>query len=159
LYTKLFASQDQVALLGDAGHPTLPYQAQGAAMAVEDGAVLGKLLGLLNARCSADPSLSRDESVKLALTSLLKFYEQLRKTRTTRNVHGAIVNRKIFHLEDGILQSIRDLLLRYAGLTRETDWTWVSSFRQRHMLGFDVLEDCKKAFALWKDFDGMKIGL
>ena len=27
-------------LLGDAAHPTLPYLAQGAAMAIEDGAVL-----------------------------------------------------------------------------------------------------------------------
>ena len=43
-----------VALLGDACHPTLPYQARGAAMAVEDGATLGKLLGLYaSARSSA----------------------------------------------------------------------------------------------------------
>src|ERR1700748_76062 len=41
--------QGHTVLLGDACHPTLPYQAQGAAMAVEDGAVLGRLLGLLNA--------------------------------------------------------------------------------------------------------------
>jgi salicylate hydroxylase len=36
-----------VALLGDACHPTLPYQVQGAAMAVEDGLALGVLLGKL----------------------------------------------------------------------------------------------------------------
>lgn len=35
-------------MLGDSCHPTLPYQAQAAAMAVEDGAVLGESLGLLS---------------------------------------------------------------------------------------------------------------
>jgi salicylate hydroxylase len=34
-------TKDSVALLSDACHPTLPYQAQGATMAVEDGATLG----------------------------------------------------------------------------------------------------------------------
>lgn len=34
--------------MGDACHPTLPYRARGAAMAVEDGAVLARLLGLLH---------------------------------------------------------------------------------------------------------------
>ncbi|KAK5025884.1 hypothetical protein LTR13_010348 [Exophiala sideris] len=37
-------TKGSVALLGDACHPTLPYQGQGAAMAVEDGASLGRLL-------------------------------------------------------------------------------------------------------------------
>lgn len=32
-------------LIGDAAHPTLPYLAQGAAMAVEDAAVLTRALG------------------------------------------------------------------------------------------------------------------
>jgi salicylate hydroxylase len=37
---------DRVALLGDAVHPTLPYMAQGAAMAIEDAAVLSRALAL-----------------------------------------------------------------------------------------------------------------
>ncbi|MED5358994.1 MAG: FAD-dependent monooxygenase [Pseudomonadota bacterium] len=32
-------------LIGDAAHPTLPYLAQGAAMAVEDAAILTRALG------------------------------------------------------------------------------------------------------------------
>ncbi|MGN6581244.1 MAG: FAD-dependent monooxygenase [Bordetella sp.] len=36
----------RVALLGDAVHPTLPYMAQGAAMAIEDAAVLARALDL-----------------------------------------------------------------------------------------------------------------
>src|SRR5207237_1235581 len=38
-------------LLGDAAHPMLPYLAQGAAMAIEDAAVLGDCLG----RAAHDP--------------------------------------------------------------------------------------------------------
>src|SRR4051794_29020373 len=40
--------KDSVVLLDDACHPTLPYHAQGAAMAVEDGAALGILIGSLS---------------------------------------------------------------------------------------------------------------
>lgn len=38
-------AQGRVALLGDAAHPTRPYLAQGAAMALEDAWTLGRLLG------------------------------------------------------------------------------------------------------------------
>ncbi|KAJ6127626.1 Monooxygenase FAD-binding [Penicillium sp. IBT 18751x] len=131
-----------VALLGDACHPTLPYQAQGAAMAVEDGAVIGKLLGFLQ-----DRNLSNDSSL---VASVLKIYEQIRKTRTTRNVHGAAMNRQLFHIDDGIFQIIRDFALRYAGVTRKSDWTWFSSFRQRQTLGNDVLRDCERVLQAWE---------
>ena len=50
-------STRRVTLLGDAAHPTLPYLAQGAAMAIEDGAVLTRALGDARAyspmRCSS----------------------------------------------------------------------------------------------------------
>lgn len=141
--TKLILStKGAVALLGDACHPTLPYQAQGAAMAVEDGAVIGKLLGSLQ-----DQKSSNDSSF---VASVLNLYEQIRKAQTTRNVRGAVMNRQLFHINDGILQVIRDFALGYAGVTRKSDWTWFSSFRQRQTLGNDVLDDCKKAFQAWE---------
>ncbi|KAJ5643811.1 uncharacterized protein N7484_006318, partial [Penicillium longicatenatum] len=141
-----------VTLLGDACHPTLPYQAQGAAMAVEDGALIGKLLGLLHAHCTKlerDPSLSTNESTQKNIISVLELYEQIRKKRTSRSVQGAIMNRKLFHMQDGLIRRIRDLLLGYAGVTRKSDWTWLSSFRQRQILGYDVLEDSTKLFETW----------
>lgn len=52
---------------GDACHPMLPYLAQGANSAIEDGAVLGLLLGAIK---------SRDQ-----LPEALKLYEKLRKHR------------------------------------------------------------------------------
>ncbi|KAJ5804400.1 uncharacterized protein N7518_000703 [Penicillium psychrosexuale] len=149
-------TKGSVALLGDACHPTLPYQAQGAAMAVEDGAVIGKLLGLLQVHyldprnSGSDPSISTRSSAQDLTAAVLTLYEKCRKARTARNVQGAIMNRKLFHIPDGFLQMIRDFLLGYAGVTRKSDWTWLSSFRQGQTLGLDVLEDCQKVFEEWR---------
>jgi salicylate hydroxylase len=76
-----------VVLLGDSCHPSLPYQAQGAAMAVEDGAVLGTLLTRLHESELPDPSAEH-------LSAMLRLYETLRKSRTTLQVQGAIKNRE-----------------------------------------------------------------
>lgn len=71
-----------IALMGDSSHPTLPYQAQGAAMAVEDGAVIGTLLG----RLQACPDLVAESNRQQAIGEILNIYERLRKQRTTVNV-------------------------------------------------------------------------
>jgi salicylate hydroxylase len=75
------ASGGRVALLGDAAHPMLPYLAQGAAMALEDAAVLAQQV----ARHSEWPAA-------------LQSYQQLRKPRTERVVATARRNGHIFHL-------------------------------------------------------------
>ena len=125
-------------------------------MAVEDGAVIGRLLGLLQAHhldprnSGGDPSISTRSSAQDLTAAVLGLYENCRKSRTTRNVHGAVMNRRLFHIPDGLLQRIRDFLLGYAGVTRKSDWTWLSSFRQGQTLGLDVLEDCQKIFEEWR---------
>ncbi len=58
-----------VALLGDACHPMTPYMAQGAAMAIEDGAVL--------ARCLEDVDRS-------GVATALRRYERNRQERTAK---------------------------------------------------------------------------
>ncbi|KAL5000603.1 hypothetical protein BDV10DRAFT_183373 [Aspergillus recurvatus] len=130
-----------VALLGDACHPTLPYQAQGAAMAVEDGFAIGKLLGLLQAHLD-----TLAEEPRNSIPKLLEIYEGIRKARATRTVHAAINNRKIFHIADGIVQSTRDFVLGYAGVTRKSDWTWLFSGRMRRMLVHDLEGECERGF-------------
>lgn len=40
-------SEGRVVLLGDAAHPTLPFLAQGAAMAIEDGFMVGRAVELM----------------------------------------------------------------------------------------------------------------
>ncbi len=73
--------QGRVTLLGDACHPTLPFMAQGAAMAIEDAAVL--------AGCLSSGAL---------VPTCLQRYEDLRRTRTAGIQHGSRRNAKVFHL-------------------------------------------------------------
>jgi 2-polyprenyl-6-methoxyphenol hydroxylase-like FAD-dependent oxidoreductase len=68
-----------VTLLGDACHPTLPFLAQGANMAIEDGMVL--------ARC-----LDSSDSAEA-----LRRYEAARLDRTSRIVRGSLENVSRYH--------------------------------------------------------------
>ncbi|KAL5482995.1 hypothetical protein ACEPAI_8224 [Sanghuangporus weigelae] len=91
---------DRVVLLGDSCHPMLPYRAQGAAMAIEDAAVLGSLLS----------HLSHISQIPI----LLKAYEKLRLERTAKTQASSRLNQRIFHLPDGPEQQARDELMREA---------------------------------------------
>ncbi|HET6183056.1 MAG TPA: FAD-dependent monooxygenase [Acetobacteraceae bacterium] len=74
-------SVGRVTLLGDACHPTLPFLAQGANMAIEDGMVLARCL----------------ERYGDDVATALRRYEQARLDRTTRIVRGAQDNAGRFH--------------------------------------------------------------
>ena len=74
-------SRGPVTLLGDACHPTLPFLAQGAAMAIEDGYMLARALAL----CPTQPDLA------------FARYEAVRKARTARVVEGSAANTQRFH--------------------------------------------------------------
>ncbi|KAK1674055.1 hypothetical protein BDP55DRAFT_584798 [Colletotrichum godetiae] len=133
-----------IALLGDACHPTLPYQAQGAAMAVEDGAVLGILLGQLVTSGLYDKS-------KDSILDLLEIYENLRKSRTTINVQGARSNQQAYHLPDGPLQESRDAWLRSGPQDTSPDgFTFADTAYLRVILGFDALGESIDAFKKWE---------
>ncbi len=73
-------SVGHVTLLGDACHPTLPFLAQGANMAIEDGMVLARCL-----ETYAD------------VPEALRRYDLARRDRTTRIVRGAADNVHRFH--------------------------------------------------------------
>ncbi|KAI0014366.1 FAD/NAD(P)-binding domain-containing protein [Xylariaceae sp. FL0662B] len=87
-----------VALVGDACHPTLPHLSQGAAMAIEDGAVLAEVV-------SRAPGAGAD---KEAVSKALKVYELLRKTRTSTLVEMADFSSRILHLGEGKAKEERD---------------------------------------------------
>jgi salicylate hydroxylase len=70
---------NRVTLAGDAAHSMLPFLAQGAIMAIEDGCVL--------ARCLAE----------YGVPDALKRYENARKDRTRRTVEGSAANIHRFH--------------------------------------------------------------
>ena len=94
-------SRGRMTLLGDACHPTLPFMAQGAAMAIEDAAVLS--------RCLAAGVL-RDREVPQSLLA----YENLRRARTARIQAGSRRNAKVFHLR-GVSAWMRNRVARRAG--------------------------------------------
>lgn len=75
-------SLGRVTLIGDAAHPTLPYMAQGAAMAVEDAAVLTR--AIQQSRCAEDA---------------VQLYQRNRIERTAKIVNESSDNRRLFHLE------------------------------------------------------------
>jgi len=74
-------STRRATLLGDSVHPTLPYLAQGACMAIEDGAVLTRALD------HAD-----------SIPDALQLYQRNRIDRTVRIVNQSTANRELFHL-------------------------------------------------------------
>ena len=74
-------SAGRATLLGDAAHPMLPYMAQGAAVAVEDGAILARALAEAG-----------------SIPDALALYERHRKPRARRIVDESRANRKLFHL-------------------------------------------------------------
>jgi salicylate hydroxylase len=85
-------SVNRVTLLGDACHPMLPFLAQGAAQAIEDGATLAAAL----ARSGED------------IPAALAGYETLRLPRTARIQTVAAGNKARNHLPDGPEQRARD---------------------------------------------------
>ena len=74
-------SSERVTLLGDSAHPTLPYLAQGAAMAIEDGAVLTRALSMTD-----------------SIAEALQIYQRNRSERTAKIVLQSSANRELFHL-------------------------------------------------------------
>lgn len=86
-----------VAILGDAAHPTLPFLAQGACMALEDAWVL------------ADRLAGTD-----SLAAGLQAYESARAPRCARIVAAATANARAYHLR-GPLRGIAHLGLKLGG--------------------------------------------
>lgn len=74
-------SVGRITLLGDACHPTLPFLAQGAVMAIEDGFILARGL----------------KAHGLDVAGALRAYEAVRHERTSRVVNGSADNTKRFH--------------------------------------------------------------
>jgi salicylate hydroxylase len=93
-------SFDRITLLGDAAHAMEPFQAQGAAQAVEDAYVLAECL-------AADP----------AVDAALRRYERIRMSRAEELQDSSSAAADVFYLPDGEEQRRRDT--RYATMTAE----------------------------------------
>ena len=102
-------------LLGDAAHPTLPFLAQGANMALEDAWVL--------ARCLADGSGAAG-------------YEALRKPRCIRITEAAEANARNYHLPPGLRKRAAHSALRLASVLAP----WLLTARFNWLYGHDVTQ-------------------
>jgi salicylate hydroxylase len=91
----------RVTLLGDACHAMLPFMAQGAAQAIEDGATLAACLAAGDA------------------PDALRRYETLRHPRASRLQELSAANKSRFHLPDGPEQEARDAEMARGA----TDWS------------------------------------
>ncbi|WP_322888872.1 MULTISPECIES: FAD-dependent monooxygenase [unclassified Yoonia] len=88
---------DRIALLGDAAHPTLPFLAQGANLAIEDAFVLARIT---------------DKQSDLASAS--KAYQAARRPRVTRAIAAANANARNYHLS-GLQRRVAHLGLKTLG--------------------------------------------
>ncbi|EPX80438.1 FAD-dependent monooxygenase [Salipiger mucosus] len=102
-----------VAILGDAAHPTLPFMAQGANMALEDALVLAQCL-------EAEPDQ------EAALTR----YRELRRDRCVRVVEAANGNAWKYHLRNPLVRGVAHLGMGALGrlapdrLLHQFDWIY-----------------------------------
>jgi salicylate hydroxylase len=107
-------TEGPIALLGDAAHAMLPFAAQGAGMAIEDAAVLGKCLGQ-----------SQDEAGPTIAVAMQRYARQ-RRARVARVQRAARRQGRIYHLS-GAMALARDLVIRTMGPERmlaRQDWIY-----------------------------------
>ena len=105
-------SRGKVTLLGDAAHPMLPFQAQGAAMAIEDAYVLADYL-------------ASERDIEKAFIE----YQQARIKRTAKVQQVSRNNANIFHAS-GVKAAIRNFALSLVSATmpnllnKKTAWIY-----------------------------------
>lgn len=102
----------RVALLGDAAHPMVPYLAQGAGMAIEDAAVLARVLQEGGLFANTSDALGTDPAS--LVPGLLRQYAQQRWQRNARVQATAIRNGKIFHAS-GLMAFGRNAAMKIRG--------------------------------------------
>lgn len=130
--------QSNLVLIGDSCHPMLPYLAQGANSSIEDGAVLGLLLGQKH-------FIDRSQ-----LPRTLKMFEKLRKARGEGIARETFKQRKDFHMRDGPEQEERDeRMLRQLGQELQGSFPsrWTCPEVQPWLYGYDALKEVEAATA------------
>jgi salicylate hydroxylase len=118
-------------------------------MAIEDGAVLGLLLGHLEAHRRVNRGDKRTQ-----VASILMLFERLRKQRSEINVAGAVEKQDFYHLPDGDRQVERDQILSdiaQSDFKAQCKWSWGDKSYNDELLGFDVLRDAEEGFKAWVD--------
>lgn len=102
-------TEGRISLLGDAAHAMLPFFAQGAAQAIEDGAVLAACLR----------NASRD-----SLPQALRRYEEIRRPRASEVQLMSRGREMLNHLPDGPEQRQRDAEFANSHPLRQSAWLY-----------------------------------
>ncbi|KAJ5711751.1 Monooxygenase FAD-binding [Penicillium malachiteum] len=126
-----------VALVGDACHPTLPHLAQGAAQAIEDGAVIAVALSRL------------PDTTPESINKALRVYEKVRKERAETLVEMAAASGRALHLGDGAAKAERDRQfaeLKAKGGKGPVPDKWADADVQRNIYGFDCTKVTEEQF-------------
>ncbi len=130
---KWVSDSGRVVLIGDAAHATVPYLAQGAATAIEDGAALAECL---------DRAQSAND-----IPTLLRAFQTIRKPRCEAIQKGARANGDIWHMSDGPEQKQRDRDMKQTmegrpdipGGTKNPN-QWSDKEFQPWLFGYDAVE-------------------
>lgn len=126
-------------MAGDCCHPMLPYLAQGANSSLEDGAVLGYLLGKVSGEKKGEQ-----------LPKAARLYQSLRKKRGEDIAKETFKQREDFHMPDGEKQRARDEIFAEAWGKEEPEGDfpsrWTCPRVQRWLYGYDAYKEVEKAF-------------
>ncbi len=103
--------KDSVGLVGDAAHAMLPFQAQGAAMGIEDAVILA-------------PLLANEESAATAF----EIYVNKRRDRVNRVIKTSQNNARIFHMHKPF-SLVRNIVVRAQGsMNHFSRLAWIYDF-------------------------------
>lgn len=124
-----------IALIGDACHPTLPHLNQGAALAIEDAAVLAEVLA------------KTPDTTQGSISKCLRVYELLRKERTITLVDLAAASGRTLHLGAGKAKEDRDRMFAEANKSgKNVPDKWASPEVQAMIYSYDCMELAKERF-------------
>ncbi|KYK55813.1 hypothetical protein DCS_07777 [Drechmeria coniospora] len=139
-----FWSKGCVTVIGDAAHPTLPYLGQGGAMCVEDGLILGDLLGRMTEHVDATGS----GTFKQRIPTILESFRSIRHPRTMRIRSKSRLSGKYNQLAAGPLRQARDDDAASYGDedTCISDWPWIDSRWNRELLSYKADEVAGREF-------------
>lgn len=116
-------------VIGDAVHATLPYLAQGAAMAIEDASCLGFVLSKIS---------SRDE-----IGEALAFFYDMRRERAHTIQRGSWTNRFFIHMNEGPQYDMREEVFA-AGDYPGSPNLMANVLFQEWLYGYDVIKDAQQ---------------
>ncbi len=106
-------TKNRVVLLGDAAHAMVPFMAQGAAMSIEDSAILAQKL---------DGASTQD------IPKRLKAYEAARKNRVQRVWNQSFQQGRIYHM-GGLMRVARNTAMRFGGKALGKRYNWIFDWR------------------------------